>query len=92
MQGRFDMRAMQAATAASMADKFNESPMEGDGYTYEQFADRDELWFDFCADTGDGGNSTYTGAQRPCYCNHLPSPVQPMGQQTRRRRKPRGVP
>ena len=61
MQGRFDMRSMQSATAACTAEKLNEPPKEGDGYTYEQFADRDELWFDFCADTGDGGNATYTG-------------------------------
>lgn len=62
LQGRFDMRTMQSATAACTAERLNEPPREGDGYTYEQFASRDELWFDFCADTGDGGNATYTGA------------------------------
>ncbi|MEW5320472.1 MAG: hypothetical protein WDW38_011542 [Sanguina aurantia] len=62
--GRFDMRTMQAATASSMADSFNDStPAEGDGFTYEQYDDRPELWFDFIADTGDGGNPTYTIAR-----------------------------
>ncbi|GIL63693.1 hypothetical protein Vafri_17711 [Volvox africanus] len=32
--GRFDMRTMQAATAASMADSFNDTPRDGDGFTY----------------------------------------------------------
>jgi hypothetical protein len=27
--GRFDMRTMQAATASSMADSFNDTPAEG---------------------------------------------------------------
>ncbi|KAG6382235.1 hypothetical protein SASPL_158128 [Salvia splendens] len=26
---------------------------------YDQFSEHDELWFDFMADTGDGGNSSY---------------------------------
>lgn len=26
---------------------------------YDHFHDKEELWFDFMADTGDGGNSTY---------------------------------
>ena len=30
-------------------------PREGDGFTFEHLAARDELWLDFCADTGDGG-------------------------------------
>ncbi|WIA33540.1 hypothetical protein OEZ86_006664 [Tetradesmus obliquus] len=61
--GRFDMRTMQAATAASMADSFNDTPAEGDGFTYEHFSSKQELWFDFIADTGDGGNPTYTVAR-----------------------------
>ncbi|GFR41995.1 hypothetical protein Agub_g2809, partial [Astrephomene gubernaculifera] len=60
--GRFDMRTMQAATAASMADSFNDTPSEGDGFTYEHLDDRKELWLDFIADTGDGGNPTYAVA------------------------------
>eukprot|EP00879_Flechtneria_rotunda_P018990 GHRR01019937.1.p1 GENE.GHRR01019937.1~~GHRR01019937.1.p1 ORF type:complete len:748 (+),score=303.12 GHRR01019937.1:256-2499(+) len=61
--GRFDMRTMQAATAASMADSFNDTPAEGDGFTYEHLHSKQELWFDFIADTGDGGNSTYAVAR-----------------------------
>lgn len=38
-------------------------PAAGDGFTYEHLADRSELWLDFCADTGDGGNSTYAVAR-----------------------------
>ncbi|KAG2491434.1 hypothetical protein HYH03_010220 [Edaphochlamys debaryana] len=60
--GRFDMRAMQAATPSSMADSFNDKPSEGDGFMYEHLDERDELWIDFMADTGDGGNSTYSVA------------------------------
>ncbi|GIL77238.1 hypothetical protein Vretifemale_6729 [Volvox reticuliferus] len=60
--GRFDMRTMQAATAASMADSFNDTPNEGDGFTYEHLEERQQLWIDFIADTGDGGNPTYAVA------------------------------
>lgn len=31
----------QAATAASMADSFNDTPAEGDGFTYEHHASRE---------------------------------------------------
>lgn len=30
---------------------------------YDHFCKRDDLWFDFIADTGDGGNSTYAVAR-----------------------------
>jgi hypothetical protein len=30
---------------------------------YTHLSSRKELWFDFMADTGDGGNSTYTVAR-----------------------------
>lgn len=30
---------------------------------YDQFSGRDDLWFDFMADTGDGGNSSYAVAR-----------------------------
>ncbi|XP_042965403.1 uncharacterized protein LOC122299302 isoform X2 [Carya illinoinensis] len=48
--GRFDMRMLQA---------------KGDDrdFLYELHSEKDELWFDFMADTGDGGNSTYTVAR-----------------------------
>lgn len=46
------MLLLQAATAASMADSINDVPAEGDGFTYEHYKDRQELWFDFIADTG----------------------------------------
>lgn len=32
-------------------------------YLYDHFSEKEELWFDFMADTGDGGNSTYTVAR-----------------------------
>lgn len=39
-----------------------------DGYPqgdilYDHFNERDDLWFDFMADTGDGGNSSYSVAR-----------------------------
>ena len=30
---------------------------------YDQFSEKDDLWFDFMADTGDGGNSSYAVAR-----------------------------
>ncbi|GMH37404.1 hypothetical protein BSKO_05277 [Bryopsis sp. KO-2023] len=57
--GRFDMRTMLAATSSGWAS----GPRHGDGLTFNHLKDRKELWFDFCADTGDGGNSTYTVAR-----------------------------
>ena len=30
---------------------------------YSQFNEKDDLWFDFMADTGDGGNSSYAVAR-----------------------------
>ena len=35
---------------------------QGD-YLYDHFSKEKELWFDFMADTGDGGNSTYAVAR-----------------------------
>ncbi|KAJ4785662.1 Calcineurin-like metallo-phosphoesterase superfamily [Rhynchospora pubera] len=55
--GRFDMRMMQAAM-----NKVREESKGGD-LLYEQFQEKDDLWFDFIADTGDGGNSTYAVAR-----------------------------
>ncbi|KAK9835056.1 hypothetical protein WJX81_007542 [Elliptochloris bilobata] len=57
--GRFDMRTMQAATGVGMRGP----PREGDGFTFEHLAARKELWLDFCADTGDGGDPTYAVAR-----------------------------
>lgn len=34
-------------------------PLGGDGFTFEHLAGRSEAWFDFVADTGDGGDPTY---------------------------------
>lgn len=45
-----------------MADSYNSTPEQGDGLTYEHLADRQSLWLDFIADTGDGGHSTYSVA------------------------------
>lgn len=33
------------------------------GFMHEIHSEKKELWFDFMADTGDGGNSTYTVAR-----------------------------
>lgn len=34
-----------------------------DEFLYNHMSHREELWFDFMADTGDGGNPTYTVAR-----------------------------
>ncbi|KAK6130929.1 hypothetical protein DH2020_035331 [Rehmannia glutinosa] len=55
--GRFDMRMMQAAMSTV------EDAAKQDDLFYDQFSEKDELWFDFMADTGDGGNSSYSVAR-----------------------------
>ncbi|EPS68439.1 hypothetical protein M569_06328, partial [Genlisea aurea] len=55
--GRFDMRMMQAAMSRV------EDSHEKDDVLYNQFSEKDEMWFDFMADTGDGGNPSYTVAR-----------------------------
>ncbi|WVZ61470.1 hypothetical protein U9M48_011334 [Paspalum notatum var. saurae] len=55
--GRFDMRMMQAAMKGPTYDTQN------DDLLYDYFSEREDLWFDFVADTGDGGNSSYTVAR-----------------------------
>ncbi|CAA0807857.1 Calcineurin-like metallo-phosphoesterase superfamily protein, partial [Striga hermonthica] len=55
--GRFDMRMMQAAMSRA------EDAANGGDLLYDQFNEQDELWFDFMADTGDGGNSSYSVAR-----------------------------
>ncbi|XP_008799898.2 uncharacterized protein LOC103714434 isoform X2 [Phoenix dactylifera] len=55
--GRFDMRMMQAAM-----NKAPDEAKSGD-LLYDQFSERDNLWFDFIADTGDGGNPSYAVAR-----------------------------
>ncbi|XP_074279297.1 uncharacterized protein LOC141604730 [Silene latifolia] len=54
--GRFDMRMMQAATSTA------QDAAEGDPL-YDHFQEKDDFWFDFMADTGDGGNSSYSVAR-----------------------------
>ncbi|KAL3735502.1 hypothetical protein ACJRO7_024599 [Eucalyptus globulus] len=54
--GRFDMRMMQAAMNKV------EDGVEQD-LLYDHFSQRDDFWFDFMADTGDGGNSSYSVAR-----------------------------
>lgn len=54
--GRFDMRMMQAAMNKSQVGTQHE-------LLYDQFSQKEDLWFDFMADTGDGGNSSYTVAR-----------------------------
>lgn len=34
-----------------------------DDLLYDHLSEKDELWFDFMADTGDGGNSSYSVAR-----------------------------
>ena len=41
----------------------SDPPRAGDGFTFEHLADRPQLWLDFCADTGDGGDPTYAVAR-----------------------------
>ncbi|MCL7034104.1 hypothetical protein MKW94_010031, partial [Papaver nudicaule] len=55
--GRFDMRMMQAAMS-----RIHDDSQKGD-LLYDQFCEKEELWFDFMADTGDGGNSSYSVAR-----------------------------
>ncbi|VAH30896.1 unnamed protein product [Triticum turgidum subsp. durum] len=55
--GRFDMRMMQAAMKSTTDETRN------DDVLYDYFNEREDLWFDFVADTGDGGNSSYTVAR-----------------------------
>ncbi|GLJ47120.1 hypothetical protein SUGI_0994890 [Cryptomeria japonica] len=55
--GRFDMRMMQAAMTKAQSNEITE------GFLFNHLKAREELWFDFMADTGDGGNSTYSVAR-----------------------------
>ena len=55
--GRFDMRTLLGAMRA------NDGSRDGGFLQYEDLSGKDEAWFDFCADTGDGGNSTYSIAR-----------------------------
>nr|XP_017217539.1 PREDICTED: uncharacterized protein LOC108195105 isoform X2 [Daucus carota subsp. sativus] len=55
--GRFDMRMMQAAMSRV------QDGSKQDDLLYDHFGERDDLWFDFMADTGDGGNSSYSVAR-----------------------------
>ncbi|XP_026445875.1 uncharacterized protein LOC113346627 [Papaver somniferum] len=57
--GRFDMRMMQAAM--SRIQDVSDS-QKGD-LLYDHFCEKEDLWFDFMADTGDGGNSSYSVAR-----------------------------
>uniref|UniRef100_A0A7S1T4N1 Calcineurin-like phosphoesterase domain-containing protein n=1 Tax=Tetraselmis chuii TaxID=63592 RepID=A0A7S1T4N1_9CHLO len=61
--GRFDMREMQAASSAAEINRPTPNGCDGDGFTFEHLAEREELWIDFCADTGDGGDPTYAVAR-----------------------------
>lgn len=53
--GRFDMRMMQAAISKDGGKQ--------DDLLYDHLSEKDDLWFDFMADTGDGGNSSYSVAR-----------------------------
>lgn len=54
---------VQAATATPPPGSASDPPRAGDGFTFEHLADRPQLWLDFCADTGDGGDPTYAVAR-----------------------------
>jgi hypothetical protein len=70
-------RAQAAMTQAQQHGK-------QDGLLYKHLSKRKELWLDFMADTGDGGNSTYSIArllaqpflcvtdEKCCQYHHLP--------------------
>ncbi|KAE8729191.1 Calcineurin-like metallo-phosphoesterase superfamily protein isoform 2 [Hibiscus syriacus] len=55
--GRFDMRMMQAAMS-----RVHEGAQQDD-LLYDHLSEKTDLWFDFMADTGDGGNSSYAVAR-----------------------------
>ncbi|KAJ1440126.1 hypothetical protein SESBI_02365 [Sesbania bispinosa] len=55
--GRFDMRMMQAAMS-----RVDDGKQQGD-LLYDHFSEKDDFWFDFMANTGDCGNSSYAIAQ-----------------------------
>ncbi|KAF5792369.1 putative calcineurin-like phosphoesterase domain, ApaH type, metallo-dependent phosphatase [Helianthus annuus] len=55
--GRFDMRMMQAAMNGTRDGAKQED------FLYDHFREKDDFWFDFVADTGDGGNSSYSVAR-----------------------------
>ncbi|GAB4833573.1 hypothetical protein Ancab_031816 [Ancistrocladus abbreviatus] len=55
--GRFDMRMMQASMKSAQ-----DGSQEGDPL-FDHFSEKDEFWFDFMADTGDGWNSSYAIAR-----------------------------
>ena len=42
--------------------KISDGASQGD-LLYDDFVEKDDLWFDFMADTGDGGNSSYSVAR-----------------------------
>ncbi|KAG7941536.1 hypothetical protein I3843_16G050000 [Carya illinoinensis] len=65
--GRFDMRILQAATSVVEGVSTNRRNIQDgvphEDFLYDVYSEKEELWFDFIADTGDGGNSTYTVAR-----------------------------
>ncbi|XP_075651836.1 uncharacterized protein LOC142622276 [Castanea sativa] len=57
---RFDLRIFQTAMKKNQLVPKKEAQRD---YLHDDFSAKKELWFDFIADTGDGGNSTYTMAR-----------------------------
>ncbi|XP_050267239.1 uncharacterized protein LOC126711738 [Quercus robur] len=57
---RFDLRIFQTAMKKNQLVPKKETQRD---YLHDDFSAKKELWFDFMADTGDGGNSTYTVAR-----------------------------
>ncbi|KAK4274712.1 hypothetical protein QN277_017898 [Acacia crassicarpa] len=71
--GRFDMRMMQAAMS-----RVDNGDQQGD-LLYDHFSEKDDFWFDFVADTGDGGNSSFAVARllaQPFICTRKGDSVQ----------------
>ncbi|CAH2078205.1 unnamed protein product [Thlaspi arvense] len=56
--GRFDMRMMQAAMTRTCDGEDKRKEL-----LYDHLTDINDFWFDFMADTGDGGNSSYSVAK-----------------------------
>ncbi|XP_010540555.1 PREDICTED: uncharacterized protein LOC104814278 isoform X2 [Tarenaya hassleriana] len=55
--GRFDMRMMQAAMSKAHGGAEKREVL------YDHLSEKEDIWFDFMADTGDGGNSSYAVAK-----------------------------
>ena len=53
-----DLFMLQAAAVQKLPDED-----KYDDFLFDHFSERQDLWFDFMADTGDGGNPVYSVAK-----------------------------